>query len=398
MPHRRRLAARGLALAGTTALIGLCLPGGNAGATSPSPTAVTPFDAQVLDVTAASADSAWMVGYQLDGDDVFLDHWDGTSWQNQAHPPASSSAAFIGVSASSASDVWAVGSHYVGPKGGRDTWTYVQHFDGSAWSRVKAANPSVNNDVLSAVAARTTTDAWAVGFQSATASSPAFPLLEHWDGDRWRATASPALGQGCYGGLTGVSAITADDAWAVGAKSCGDVTTTVVEHWNGSKWSIVRSPNPGGKHFNLLNKVTAVSSDDVWAVGAYGNGGPATHPLMLHWDGHSWTVVQVPSGTGAHCATPGASLIGVGTDGSDVWAVGGRFCGQRVNTLVLRWTGSSWKVSPSPGLHQSTPPFEELESVAVVNGRAAFAVGNADTGSGSIGFAQRWDGHTWSLY
>jgi hypothetical protein len=59
---------------------------------------------------------------------------------------------------------------------------------------------------------------------------------------------SLALGSGRSGNLYGVSADSATDAWAVG--DYGNPTTrageTLVLHWNGTSWSKVASPNPGG--------------------------------------------------------------------------------------------------------------------------------------------------------
>ena len=40
---------------------------------------------------------------------------------------------------------------------------------------------------------------------------------------------------------------------------------TLTEHWNGTAWSVVASPNAGT--INSLQSVAAVSANDVWAVG-----------------------------------------------------------------------------------------------------------------------------------
>ena len=42
---------------------------------------------------------------------------------------------------------------------------------------------------------------------------------------------------------------------------------TVVEHWDGSAWSIVPSPNPGGN--NSLYDLAIVSPTGIWAVGSF---------------------------------------------------------------------------------------------------------------------------------
>ena len=59
---------------------------------------------------------------------------------------------------------------------------------------------------------------------------------------------------------------------------------TLVEHWNGSAWSVVPSPNVGGSYDNALYGVAAVSANDVWAVGH--DGDPITgQTLVEHWNG-----------------------------------------------------------------------------------------------------------------
>ena len=42
---------------------------------------------------------------------------------------------------------------------------------------------------------------------------------------------------------------------------------TLVEHWNGSTWSTVASPTPGGVAGALLTAVSCPSASACWAVG-----------------------------------------------------------------------------------------------------------------------------------
>src|SRR5438105_3286110 len=45
--------------------------------------------------------------------------------------------------------------------------------------------------------------------------------------------------------LNGVSATSSTDAWAVGSYTVGTAANTLAEHWNGTSWSVVPSPNVG---------------------------------------------------------------------------------------------------------------------------------------------------------
>ena len=67
--------------------------------------------------------------------------------------------------------------------------------------------------------------------------------------------------------LTSVSAISSNDVWTAGyyLTSAG-MTRTLTEHWDGTAWTIVSSPNLGSGN-NYLQGVVAFSANDVWAAG-----------------------------------------------------------------------------------------------------------------------------------
>src|ERR1700691_6494929 len=99
----------------------------------------------------------------------------------------------------------------------------------------------------------------------------------------------------------GVSAVSATDAWAVGYKcsnaECAipDLTyTTLIEHWNGRKWSTVASTNPFPS--DQLTAVSAVSATDAWAVGNATPGETATSAQMLieHWNRRKGSPTPAP--------------------------------------------------------------------------------------------------------
>jgi len=95
---------------------------------------------------------------------------------------------------------------------------------------------------------------WAVGFT--LIGSP--PLIEHWNGTSWRTVKAPKQA----GVLNGVTAVSTNDVWAVGDFiNASGVQQTLIEQWNGKKWSVVSSPNVGTQP-NELFGVTAVSTTD----------------------------------------------------------------------------------------------------------------------------------------
>ena len=127
------------------------------------------------------------------------------------------------------------------------------------------------------------------------------------------ASASACGGAVFKGGLDAVAATSASDAWAVGGYSTSTVGRALIEHWNGTQWCRVPSPQPGTS--DGLTGVAAISPTDAWAVGTYG----IFKTLILHWDGTAWA--KVPS--------PNPSSVGInqldavaGTSATDAWAVG----------------------------------------------------------------------------
>src|SRR5438270_13536251 len=91
-------------------------------------------------------------------------------------------------------------------------------------------------------------------------------LIEHWDGSAWRVVPSPNVGTN-DNVLQGVAATSGTNAWAVGDYLNSDLTSyeTLIEHWDGAAWTVVLSPNVGPEDY--LQGVVATSETDAWAVG-----------------------------------------------------------------------------------------------------------------------------------
>ena len=105
-----------------------------------------------------------------------------------------------------------------------------------------------------------------------------------------REVAGPAGSFSVGGQLDGVAAAPASGVWAAGSSTLGNPLTV---RWDGRAWK--RVPAPGGDHLTspeggYLNGVAAVSADDAWAVGA----GMFNRALIEHWDGAAWTRVPSP--------------------------------------------------------------------------------------------------------
>ncbi len=107
-------------------------------------------------------------------------------------------------------------------------------------------------------------------------------------------TCGSAAGQpvspGTSSSLGGV-AVVACQAWAVGDYSNGSARLALIERWNGTNWAQVPSITPANSFQPELTGGTAISANDAWAVGGYIAiaGGFPHRTLIEHWNGTTWT-------------------------------------------------------------------------------------------------------------
>jgi hypothetical protein len=252
--------------------------------------------------------------------------------------------------------------------------------DGGGWQIV----PSPRAGPLSAVAATSRTDAWAVG-EKFTGSFRT--LIEHWDGLSWQVVASPNPAGRTDSQLAGVLALSRRNAWAFGfAQRTGHSDRTLILHWNGLHWSIVPSPDIGaGDNFLLAGAARSASS--IWVVGSH-EAHVHSRTLTEHWNGAAWSVVPSPNaGTGDDvllgvAVAPGGPVLAVGSDSAGT--------GQ---TLAMRWNGSSWTVSPTADPGGSLRSFT---AISAPTANRALAIGGDVTGHRTLAFGQRWNGAAWT--
>ncbi|MEZ0094771.1 alkaline phosphatase family protein [Streptacidiphilus sp. EB129] len=281
-------------------------------------------------------------------------------WTVQSTPVlGSADNSFGAVAAVSPSDVWAVGNYLPDTSASNTdaTLNLAAHFDGTQWTSTPIGDGGPNFDTLLGVAA-VPGRAWAVGV-AMDAGYRAHSQVEAWNGSAWHPQRLPGLGSQ-RDLLNAATAVSAQDVWAVGDQQGQDgVFRTLVEHYDGRAWCVVPSPNPGSSGDHLWG-VAADGADDVWAVGQR-NGPTGDQPLVEHFDGRAWSVVDVPSG-----GTEGALLQGVAVSGGQVWAVGqSDDAAHQARPLVEHLGGGQWTGTLPAGLGSG---FSDVTGVAVANG------------------------------
>lgn len=148
-----------------------------------------------------------------------------------------------------------------------------------------------------------------------------------------------ALTTGETQALWGVFAVAPDDVWAVGGEAAGETPPDpVIVHFDGATWTRVALP-PADRAYRAFFKVWASGPRDVWAIGQAG--------VVMHFDGAAFSQVLV--GTDQ-------DLISLWGNGPDrVAVVGGRSHG-----VLARFDGTAWRTDvltsaaggvPAPGLN-----------------------------------------------
>jgi hypothetical protein len=256
---------------------------------------------------------------------------------------------------------------------------------GAAQAAVPATNYRTAG-ALSGLAAVSAGNAWAVGY--AGSESARKVLLVHWNGRSWTRVTSPKILNGTAGALSAVTVVSADDAWAVGTVG-GGLGHALILHWNGKAWSQATGvPAIGG----ALYGVTATATS-AWAVGV-NLGQTVVAPLLLHWNGKAWSRASIKLNPASQSES---ILAGVAvTAAKTAWAVG--YTSQGIpNSMLVRWNGKTWSTGtsfPVSGIQRS------LEGVATGPRGTAFAVGNGETGPFggpgiSVPLSMRWNGKSW---
>src|SRR5216683_984163 len=158
--------------------------------------------------------------------------------------------------------------------GGTGLPAYAEARDGlscNPWSRVTSPGAGTSGSELDGVAVVSASDIWAVGSYFNLTLNSSQTLVEHWNGSHWQVVPSSNAGT-AFNSLVRVAADLSGSVWAVGESTnpAQGNDQTLVEHWNGSHWQVVTSPNVGTDN-NDLSDVAVDLSGGVWTVGTYFN-------------------------------------------------------------------------------------------------------------------------------
>jgi hypothetical protein len=230
---------------------------------------------RAVDVSESAPNDVWAVGRTASGfgDRPLVMHFDGTQWVPQ-DVPSEIEGVLTGVAALSPTHVWVVGSVV-------DSVTSLEHalvlhWDGLLWAVVDPGRATgVGRSALLDVEALAADDLWAVGYLHDD------PLIVHFDGEDWTRGETPIPGT-----TNAVWPVSSTDVWAVGSP---------IQHLEGSTWFAAADVRADGELFG----VSAVGAQDVWAVGRQTGAAGGSSSLVMRYDGESWTTLGGPPVAGS---------------------------------------------------------------------------------------------------
>jgi hypothetical protein len=246
-------------------------------------------------------------------------------------------------------DVWAVGTEwheYPAP-----TYPLILHWNGRRWSRVRA--PRLPNVEMRHAAAASPTRAWAVGWNTEAGGTVALM----WNGTRWRRVSSPNDRRTSNNKLEKVHVVGPADVWAIGETYDANRNAhfPLVQRWDGRRWKIVRAGLEGELS---LRDIHGISAHNIRMVGSRTDttNRAVDRAVMFRWNGSRWRPEPLP-----RASLPASRLTSVAVvSATEAWATGGtdtpvdRGETGEFRPYDLRWDGQLWrqtKALPGGGLY-----------------------------------------------
>lgn len=270
----------------------------------------------------------------------------------------------------------------------------IMRWDGSNWTRVPVANPAgATYPSLTSISCPSATRCFAVGSYSNGTDNRT--LIEHWDGNRWSVAASPNLTTPGSTLLSSVSCPSTTSCFAVGYTINAKANTAVVTHWNGTSWSIAPLVRPAGASIVFLSGISCPSATRCFAAGTYEDKHQDIKPLIYRWNGLGWKIMAGPTFAGR--AYPALNDIACPTPTSCYIAgsITTRYGIRTTRRVIEHWDGTRWSLTNFP-LPKYPSTWDVLVGVSCVNDTSCIAVGYIERGP-AITVAERWDGTHWKV-
>jgi hypothetical protein len=319
-----------------------------------------------------------------------IERWSGHGWSVVRSPAKQHTlaSALVAVSCATPQSCMAVGNSRA--TAASPTAPLIERWNGSRWAAVPSPIPrSSTGTYLHAVSCASAKACIAVGSYTSSFTSGS-ALVERWNGRKWALMKAPDPARSAVTQLLGVSctpagaAVTCSAVGQYATQADGTPYYTATLRLARGKWTVVPSPNHGD-HNSQLMSVSCTSPRNCFAAGSWERGYGAT--LVERWNGKRWTIVRSPNPrgftfsqfSGISCASA-RSCVAAGT-----YAIGSA----PGATLIEQWNGSAWAIQPSANPRKAAN--SALTGVSCVEATRCLAVGTYLThkfGNPAAGYSQ----------
>jgi hypothetical protein len=321
---------------------------------------------------------------------ALAERWNGTSWSIVRTKNLGSHDELWSVSCASASSCSAVGDAR------SQSVPMAEEWNGAVWALVPAPLPPNGRDAtLQSVSCAGPKSCVAAGSMDNHSAVPPKTLIEHWNGLRWSVEPSPNPPGAVDSALWGISCPARTSCTAVGdSASTATTQTTLVERGSGSSWTIVPSPGVTGSQ-TMIDAVDCRSVSGCTAVGTryHDRSGTFTAtPLAARESRGTWRVEATPHPAGTtYDGLGGVACVSV----ASCLAVGSAMSPSAISTLAESRTGGAWAIVPSPDAPGSLSAFGSISCLSLSD---CLAVGDNDNGTGRrLTFSELWNGKAWTI-
>ena len=207
--------------------------------------------------------------------DPLIEHWNGSSWHQDAVPVPRGSAF------SDLTDISCRTAAFCVAVGFTATAGFAERWNGRTWTATTP--PSAASSQLYGVSCPAVTSCFAVGYGGAGTGS----LVERWNGTTWSGSYTPGPTAGNPGGLQSVWCVSPLHCLAVGDHVGKGVYAV---SWNGHGWHVVGVAPTGGK-IEYFAQVRCLSATSCVALGATTATAASERFESAFWNGRTWKIV-----------------------------------------------------------------------------------------------------------
>jgi subtilisin family serine protease/DNA-binding beta-propeller fold protein YncE len=253
--------------------------------------------------------------------------------------------------------------------------------NGSAWTRRSVPKPEgVTWGGFEGVSCSAASACTAVG--NVWEGESIRPGAFRWNGSSWSAQSVPKPAESNYSMIKGVSCPTSTYCVGVGhyRKASGQ-WNTLSAVWSGGTWTLPSTPNPEGWVEGSIDDVSCTSATSCIAGGSYVSTGGEIKPMILKWNGTSWSYQTPARSTGY--------IYGLSCSSATFCMAVGR------GPAAERWDGTKW-------INQTPPDPPEIEGsflydVSCSSATSCTAVGDTRRAPRWFAWAVTWNGEKWVL-